>query len=62
LSSDKGFIQTTTSEKGYIVQYSDGDQMYEAEEYFEMGKVIEIFTAYIENGNWKEKGGKWLEM
>lgn len=62
LSSDEGFIQTTTSEKGYIVQYSNGHQMYEAEEYFEMEKVIEIFTAYIEKGNWKEKGGKWLEM
>lgn len=62
LNSSGGFLQTTTSEKGYIVQYSNGEQMYEAEEYFEMEKVIEIFTAYIEKGNWKEKGGKWLEM
>lgn len=62
LNSDGGFLQTTTSDKGYIVQYSNGEQMYEAEEYFKIEKVIEIFKAYIEKGNWKEKGGKWLEM
>jgi hypothetical protein len=62
LSSNGGFLQTSTSENGYIVQYSNGDKMYEAEEYFNLENLIDIFITYIEKGNWKEKGGKWLEM
>lgn len=62
LNSNSGFLQTSTSENGYIVQYSNGDKMYEAEEYFNLENLIDIFITYIEKGNWKEKGGKWVEM
>lgn len=61
LNSKDGYLQTSTSDKGYIVQYSDSDGMFEAEAYFTMDMLINIFTAYIDNGNWKEKA-KWLEM
>ena len=61
LNSKNGFMQTSTSEKGYIVQYSNNDGMFEAESYFTMDMLIDIFKAYIEAGNWKEKA-TWVEM
>jgi len=62
LNSKQGFLQTTTSEKGYIVQYSDDNGMFEAEAYFTFEMLVDIFAAYIDNDNaWKSKA-KWLEM
>ena len=61
LNSSKGFMQTSTSDKGYIVQYSENDKMQEAEEYFNMDQLIDIFTTYIKGDNWKEKA-KWVDM
>lgn len=62
LNSKDGFLQTTTSEKGYIIQYSDEGGMFEAEQYFELEKMITIFIAYIEKGDWKKMAGKWVAM
>lgn len=61
LNSKDGFLQTSTSEKGYIVQYSNHEGMFEAEAYFTIEMLLEIFKAYIDNGNWKEKA-TWVEM
>lgn len=62
LNSKDGFLQTTTSENGYIIQYSDEGGMFEAEEYFELKKMIDIFVAYIDKGDWKNMAGKWVAM
>jgi len=61
LSGKDGFIQTTTSEQGFIVQYSDEGGMFEAEEYFSLDKLEEIFIAYINQQDWKEIA-TWVEM
>lgn len=61
LNSETGFLQASTSEKGYIVQYSDDEGMFEAEAYFTIDMLTEIFELYIDNGNWKDKA-KWIEM
>ena len=61
LNSNNGFLQASTSEKGYVVQYSDDDGMFEAEEYFTLEMLNEIFTAYINNADWKAKA-KWVVM
>ncbi len=62
LNCKEGFLQTTTSEKGYIVQYSDDNGMFEAEDYFTFEMLVDIFVAYIDNDNaWKSKA-KWGEM
>lgn len=62
LNCKEGFLQTTTSEKGYIVQYSDDNGMFEAEDYFTFETLVDIFAAYIDNDNaWKSKA-KWSEM
>jgi hypothetical protein len=61
LSGKDGFIQTSTSEQGFIVQYSDGGGMFEAEEYFSLDKLEEIFIAYINQQDWK-KMTTWVEM
>jgi hypothetical protein len=61
LSGKDGFIQTSTSEQGFIVQYSDEDGMFEAEEYFSLDKLEEIFIAYVNQQNWK-KMATWVEM
>jgi hypothetical protein len=61
LNSSAGYLQTSTSEKGYIVQYSDDTGMFEAEAYFTMKMVIDIFKAYIDGSKWKENA-KWIEM
>ena len=61
LNSKNGYMQTSTSDKGYIVQYSDDDGMFEAEAYFNMEMLVDIFKAYIDVENWKEKA-KWVGM
>ncbi len=61
LNGKEGFIQTTTSEQGFIVQYSDDEGMFEAEEYFTLEKLVDIFVAYINQQDWKEMA-TWVEM
>lgn len=61
LSSNDGFIQTSTSEKGFIVQHNHGKGMFEAEAYFTFDELVEIFTAYLKKGDWKSKA-KWITM
>ncbi|MCK5171376.1 MAG: hypothetical protein KAQ75_15970, partial [Bacteroidales bacterium] len=62
LNSKDGFLQTTTSEQGYIVQYSDDSGMFEAEAFFTFEMLVDIFVTYIEKDEtWKSKA-KWLEM
>jgi len=61
LSGKDGFIQTSTSEQGFIVQYSDEGGMFEAEEYFTLEKLVDIFIAYINQQDWKEMA-TWIEM
>ena len=62
LNSKNGFLQASTSEKGYIVQYSGDNGMFEAEAYFTFDMLIDIFEAYIDNNaTWKSKA-KWVEM
>ena len=61
LNSNTGFLQASTSEKGYIVQYSDDAGMFEAEAYFTFDMLTDIFEAYIRSKNWKEKA-VWVEM
>lgn len=61
LNSKTGFMQASTSEKGYIIQYSNGDEMFEAESYFNLEETCDIFKLYLDGGNWKEKA-KWTEM
>jgi len=61
LNSKAGFLQASTSEKGYIVQYSDDGGMFEAESYFTMEMLVDVFNAYIDNSNWKENT-KWIKM
>jgi hypothetical protein len=56
------FLQASTSEKGYIVQYSDDSGMFEAEAYFTFEMLTDIFQLYIDkNTTWKEKA-KWQVM
>jgi len=62
LNRDNGFLQTSTSDQGYIIQYSDQSGMYEAEEYFNHDRMIEIFVAYIDDLDWKELANKWIKM
>lgn len=61
LSSEDGFLQTSTSQTGYIVQYSEDDVMFEAEEYFTLEQLIDIFIAYVNKQNWKEQAD-WNKM
>ena len=61
LNSDNGFIQTTISDRGYIVQYNEGKGMFEAESYFTLDKVIEIFKVYLNKGDWQALDG-WFAM
>ena len=61
LSGKDGFIQTSTSEQGFILQYSDEGGMFEAEEYFSLDKLEDIFIAYINQQDWKEMA-TWVEM
>ncbi len=61
LNGPDGFLQTTTSEEGYIVQYSDDSGMYEAESYFSFDELIDIFEAYLEGKDWKSMDS-WVEM
>lgn len=62
LNNKEGFLQASTSEQGYIVQYSTDAGMFEAEAYFTFEMLTEIFNLYIDNNNsWKDKA-KWLEM
>ena len=61
LNGKDGFIQTSTSEQGFIVQYSDEGGMFEAEEYFSLDKLEDIFIAYINKQDWKEMA-TWVEM
>jgi len=61
LSGKDGFIQTSTSEQGFILQYSDEGGMFEAEEYFSLDKLEDIFIVYINQQDWKEMA-TWVEM
>lgn len=61
LKGPDGFLQTTTSEEGYIVQFSDDSGMYEAESYFSFDELVEIFEAYMQGKGWKEMDS-WVEM
>lgn len=61
LNGKDGFIQTSVSEKGYIVQYSEGDGLLEAESYFVLDKVIEIFEMYLNDEDWKSVDN-WVNM
>ncbi len=61
LNSKEGFLQASTSEKGYIVQYSDDSGMFEAEAYFTFDMLTEIFEMYIDSKDWKSKA-KWISM
>lgn len=61
LNSKEGFLQTTISEKGYIVQQNHGEGMFEAESFFTYEKLVEIFTEYLKGGDWKEMD-KWVSM
>lgn len=61
LNGKNGFLQTSTSDNGFIVQYSENETMKEAEEYFNMDQLKEIFIVYLSNGNWKEKAN-WVDM
>ena len=61
LNRNESFLQTSISEKGYIVQYSDDGGMFEAEEYFSFEMLKDIFTSYIDKSDWKVKA-KWVEM
>ena len=61
LNSKSGFLQASTSEKGYIVQYSDDAGMFEAEAYFTFDMLADIFEAYIDSKEWKEKA-VWIGM
>lgn len=61
LNSNTGFLQASTSEKGYIVQYSDDTGMFEAEAYFTFDMLTDIFEAYFDNKEWKEKA-VWVGM
>lgn len=61
LNSKDGFLQSSTSDKGYIVQYSNDEGMFEAEAYFTIEMLNDIFTAYINNADWKSKA-KWTAM
>ncbi len=61
LNSKRGFLQASTSEKGFIVQYSDDTGMFEAEAYFTFDMLNDIFEAYIDSKEWKEKA-VWVGM
>ena len=62
LNGKNGFLQTSTSEQGYIVQYGNDNGMFEAEAYFTVEMLTEIFVTYIDNDEtWKDKS-KWVEM
>ncbi len=61
LNGPGGFLQTTSSEEGYIVQYSDDSGMYEAESYFSFDELVDIFEAYMKGDDWKTMD-TWVEM
>ena len=61
LNGKDGYLQTSISEKGYIVQYSDDSGMFEAEAYFTFEMLVDIFVTYIDKADWKAKA-KWSEM
>lgn len=56
LKKENGFLQTAISEKGFIVQYSEGKGLFETTSYFTMEKLTEIFGAYLKAENWKAMG------
>ena len=61
LNGKDDFLQTTISEKGYIVQHGGDDGMFEADDFFTFEQLVDIFIAYINEQNWKEKA-KWNKM
>jgi len=61
LNSSKGFLQTTLSEQGFIVQHNHGDGMFEAESYFTFEMLIDILEKYLNNDDWKGVDS-WVSM
>ena len=61
LNGKTGFLQTTISESGYIIQHNEGGEMFEAESYFTIDKMIELFETYLKGEDWKSMA-KWGEM
>lgn len=61
LNSKDGFLQVSTAEKGYIVQYSDDKGIFEAESYLTLEIVTDLFVTYLDQGKWKTKA-TWTEM
>lgn len=61
LNSSKGFLQTTISELGFIVQHNHGDGMFEAESYFTIEMLIDIFEKYLNDDDWKGLDS-WVSM
>jgi hypothetical protein len=61
LNSSKGFLQTTISEQGYIVQHNHGDGMFEAKSYFTFEMLVDIFEKYLNNDDWKDVDS-WVGM
>lgn len=52
LNGKNGFLQTSISESGYIIQHNEGKGMFEAKAYFTLEKMIELFGAYLRGENW----------
>lgn len=61
LNSSKGFLQTTISEQGFIVQHNHGDGMFEANSYFTFEMLVDIFEKYLNNEDWKGVDS-WVSM
>ncbi len=54
LSYEDGFIQTAYSENGFTIEYSNSDGYFVASELFDLEKVVQVFSKYMnEEKDWK---------
>jgi len=60
LNSGDDYLQAAISDQGFIVQYSEGGNQFEAEEYLSKDQTIAIFNKYLKGEDWKE-GNNWIE-
>lgn len=62
LIHEDDFIQAAFSDKGYIIQYMENGEQFEADGCFSQDNTIQIFKKYYsENDNWKD-GIDWIKM
>lgn len=60
LSSGDDYIQAAYSDMGFIIQYAEGGEQFEAEDYLTKEQANDIMKKYLLDEDWKQ-GNNWIE-